>query len=110
MITVKDKGSLVVTAKPSSLPGEVEITFTATSATAGTFTGITPSNDIWLNDYSTGANQTISIPVLSMTKVGESPWGLEFVDNIRSAQKYSFSNDDKLTIETANKLLTFRRL
>lgn len=50
MMTIKDNGSLVLTTKPAYLQGEVEITFTAISATTGTFTGITPSNDIWTND------------------------------------------------------------
>ena len=51
MIIVKDNMSSLTTTKPSSIPGEVEITFTSTNATNGTFVGITPSNDILQNDY-----------------------------------------------------------
>ena len=88
----------------------IEITFTSTGTTNGIFIGNTPTNDIWQNDYSTGANQTITIPVLSMTKVMESSWGNEFVSNIRSSQNYSFEISNRLAIKTTNKTLVFQKL
>ena len=110
MILVKDNASGLVTTKPVSIQGEVEITFTATSSTNGTFRGSTPTNEISQNDYTVGINQSISIPNLSMTKVIETTWGNQFVENIRSSQQFSFETGNKLTIKTTNKLLTFQKL
>ncbi|MFL5741493.1 MAG: hypothetical protein ACJ75B_14810 [Flavisolibacter sp.] len=109
MILVKDNASGLATTKQPSIQGDVDITFTSTSMTNGTFVGNTPTNDIWENDYSIGANQSLTIPVLAMTKVGETPWGILFVDNIRNSQEYSFEIGGKLNIKTTNKTLTFRK-
>ena len=109
MIIVKENTSGSTTTKPSSIQGDVEITFTSTSTTKGTFIGNTPTNDIGQNDYSIGTNQTLTIPNLSMTKVGETSWGKEFVDNIRSSQQYSFEIGGRLNIKTTNKTLTFQK-
>jgi len=110
MIIVKDNATGLTTIKPSSIQGEVEITFTSTNSTMGTFIGNTPTNDIWQNDYSIGANQAITIQVLAMTKVGETSWGKEFVDNICTSQKYSLEIGGELNIKTTKKTLTFRKL
>ena len=110
MITVKENVSGVITGKPASIQGEVDIIFTTTNPAGGTFIGNTPTNDIWQNDFSTGANQAISIPVLSMTKVMETSWGNELVENIRSAETYSFENAGNLYIKTVSKTLIFRKL
>lgn len=110
MILVKDNTSGLTLTKPSSIQGDVDITFTSTNSTMGIFFGNTPTNDIWQNDYSIGANQAIAISVLSMTKVGETSWGKQFVDNILTSQNYSFESGDRLTIKTTNKTLTFRKL
>jgi len=110
MILVKDNASGSTISKPPSISGEVEITFTPVSNTNGNFAGNTPSNEIMKNDYSIGANQSITIPVLSMSKVSETSWGNEFVANIRSAEEYNFENDNTLRIRTANKTLSFRKL
>lgn len=110
MIIVKENASGSTTTKPSSIQGDVDITFTSTSTTNGTFIGNTPTNDIWQNDYSIGANQSMTIPVLAMTKVMETSWGNEFVNNIRSSQEYSFEIGGRLNIKTTNKTLTFRKL
>jgi len=45
-----------------------------------------------------------------MTKVAETSWGDEFVQNITVAQSYSFETDGKLNIHTVSKTLTFRKL
>jgi hypothetical protein len=110
MIVVADITTNTTLTKPLSIQKDVVITFVPNSSTTGTFTGKTPSNDIWQNDYSLGVGRTISIPVLSMTKVGETTWGAQFVDNIRNAQQYSFENAEKLNITTTNKILTFKKL
>ena len=109
MITVKDNASGLTTTKPASIQNDVDITFTSTNLISGTFIGNTPTNDIWKNDYSTGANQTITIPVLSMTKVAENSWGVLFVDNICSSQEYTFEIGGILNIKTTNKTLTFHK-
>jgi len=109
MIIVKENISGSSTTKPSSILGDVDITFTSINPTNGTFIGNTPSNDIEPNDYSVGPNQSLTIPNLSMTKVGETPWGNEFVDNIRSSQQYTFENCIRLNIKTTNKTLTFQK-
>ena len=110
MVIVKDNATNSSITRPPSIEKEVIITFVPTSASAGTFTGETPTNIIYENPYSLGANQAISIPVLSMTKVSETSWGSEFVDNIIDAQQYSFEAGGKLNIKTINKTLIFRKL
>jgi hypothetical protein len=109
MIVVKDNASGLKITKPKTIQSDVEITFTSINSTTGIFIGNTPTNDIWQNDYSTGTNQSISIPCLSMTKVAETPWGNEFVDNIRSSVEYSFEIGGRLNIMTTNKTLTFQK-
>jgi hypothetical protein len=110
MITVKENSSGLATTKPSSIQGDVDITFTAINAARGSFTGNTPTNSIMQNDYAIGANQSLSIPNLNMTKVMETAWGAEFVDNIRDAIEYSFDTGGRLHIKTINKTLTFKKL
>lgn len=115
MIVVKDNAGSSFITKPSSVQGDVIITFVPNSSTTGTFSGKTPSNEItgfgiWSNAYTIGPNQAISIPDMSMTKVGETFWGRQFVDNIRDAQQYSFDTGGKLNLRTINKTLTFQRL
>ena len=110
MILVKENTSGSKITKPSSIQGDVDITFTSTSTTNGTFNGNTPTNTIHQNDYSIGRNRSLRILSLGMTKVGETSWGIEFVDNIRSAQEYSFEEGGKLNIRTAKNTLTFRKL
>ena len=57
----------------------------------------------------TGANHLLTIPFLNMTKVGETSWGEEFVDNIRNSQEYDFESTNKLAIKTTHITLTFQR-
>jgi len=109
MTIVKDNVSGLATIKPSSVQGDVDITFTFTGLTNGVFSGNTPTNNIWQNDYSIG-NRTISIPNLAMTKVAENSWGREFVDHIRNSREYFFETDGKLSIKTISKTLTFKKL
>lgn len=109
MITVKDNASGLTINKSASIQNDVDIIFTSTNLTNGTFIGNTPTNEIWKNSYSTGANQTITIPVLSITKVAETSWGILFVDNICSSQAYTFEIGGILNIKTTNKILTFHK-
>ena len=110
MIIVKDNLSGTALTKPSSVQGDVEITFTPVNASSGTFIGKTPTNDIWQNNFHIGANQALSIPVLSMTKVMETSWGNEFVSNICNSQTYSFDAHSMLHIKTTKKTLVFQKL
>lgn len=110
MILVKENTSGFLITKPSSIQGDVDITFTSTSTTNGTFVGNTPTNIIHKNEYSIGTNQSMIIPKLGMTKVGETSWGKEFVDNILSVQNYSLETGGKLDIKTTKNTLTFRKL
>ena len=110
MVLVKDNTTGATITKPTSIQGNVEITFTTVNSTTGTFFGKTPSNEIWQNDYQTGPNRSITILSLSMTKVGETSWGNEFVDNIRDSQEYSFDAGGRLTIKTMAKSLVFQKL
>jgi hypothetical protein len=110
MIIVKENATGLTSTKPSSIQGDVEITFTSMSTTNGTFFGNTPTNGIGENDYFIGLNKSMSIPDLGMTKVAETSWGNEFVKNIRDAREYSFEVGGKLNIKTAEKTLTFQKL
>ena len=110
MTIVKDNVSGFTTIKPSTVQGDVDVTFTSTGLTSGIFSGNTPTNNILQNDYSIGNNMTISFQNLNMTKVTETSWGSGFVDHIRSSREYSFERDGKLSIKTINKTLTFKKL
>ncbi len=107
MIIAADNASGLATTKPSSILGNVDITFTPDMATGGTFTGLTPSNQIGVSDYSTGPNHTLAVSNLFMTKLAETLWGAAFVNNIRSAKRYGFDKSGRLIIVTTDKTLTF---
>ncbi len=104
---VKDNNAGTTLTKPVSLQKDVDITIIMKTATDGTFTGVTPTNQIAENNFYTDIKQAISIPVLSMTKVSETPWGDEFVSNIRDAKTYFFDASGLLNIVTTNKTLGF---
>ena len=108
MVAVKDNNTGAVLTKPSSIQGDVMINIVPVSETTGTFTGKTPTNIIYQNDYSTEPGMSISIPGLSMTKVGETSWGAEFVYNITNARQYTFSSG-MLSIITTGKTLSFQK-
>ena len=110
MILVKDNATNTVMAKPASLYGDVIITFVSNDLSKGAFNGNTPTNELGPDIYSLGFNRTIFIPVLSMTKVAETSWGLQFVANIRDAQQYSLEPGDLLNIITGNKTLILQKL
>jgi len=110
MVMVTENVSGLTTTKPSAVQGDVDILFTSASPTNGSFTGNTPTNDIWQSQYSTGANQSMTIPCLAMTKVMETAWGNEFVNNIRNSREYSFETGGILKIKTPEKTLSFRKL
>ena len=107
MISVKDIATGNSISKPSSVTGEVLITFKQIDATNGTFYGNTPANEVWENDYSISSNQFLTIPQLAMTKVGERDWGNYFSANIEDATSYLFLNGSKLNIITDKKNLIF---
>ena len=109
MIAVKDNASGLTTTKPVSIQNDVDITFTSINSAGGTFTGNTPTNQIWQNEYSTGANQTLTIPALGMTKAWETSWGSLFVNNIRSSRDYTFEAGGLLNINTDANTLIFRK-
>src|SRR5215467_7204680 len=64
MILVTENISGLTTPKPTNIHGDVDITFTPTDTTNGTFIGNTPTNDIWPSTYSVGANDSINISCL----------------------------------------------
>lgn len=109
MILVKDNATNTIITKPASLYGDVIITFVSRNVSSGVFNGNTPTNDLGPDTYSLGSNSSIFIPVLNMTKVAETSWGLQFVANIRDAQQYRFQPGE-LNIITGNKTLIFQKL
>ncbi|MEP6584437.1 MAG: hypothetical protein ABJA90_09220, partial [Ginsengibacter sp.] len=110
MVLVKDNVTGSIMSKPASLYGDVIITFVSGNISSGAFNGNTPTNDLGPDSYTIGDNNTISIPVLSMTKVAETSWGLQFVGNIRNAKRYVFAAGELLDIITSNKILTFEKV
>ena len=109
MISVKDNTSGLLTFKPASIQGDVDITFSPQSSSGGVIFGNTPTNEIGQSAYSIDANGSITIPALYLTsKVMETPWGKEFVDNIINSRQYSFENSN-LIIKTSTKTLTFQK-
>jgi hypothetical protein len=110
MVLVKDNITGSSSTKPTSIQGEVDISFASSSSTTGTFSGNTPSNYFDSNSYSVGPNQLLTISGLTITKAAETTWGSQFVNNISNSQEYHFKNCDKLYIKTTNKTLTFQKL
>ena len=110
MVMVKEINSGVTTKNPASAEEQVEITFTATTDSTGTFSGKTVVNTINGAEYKASVNQTIQIPFLIMTKVGETPWGYLFVNNILNAVQYNFDSDGRLNINTPVKILSFQKI
>jgi len=109
MILVEDNQSGSATTKPTSIQGDVVITFSSFTSTPGKFYGYTPANEISPSDYTVSANHLLTVLNLAMTKVGETSWGAEFVDNIRDAKSYSFEKNGNLDIKTAARTLVFQR-
>lgn len=107
MIEARDNGSASITTKPSDLHGDVEITFTPSGNASGLLTGFTATNIISASGYTTGKNQMLTIPALNMTKLWETPWGNQFVSNIRSTSAYHFDSNGNLLITTVGKTLVF---
>ena len=110
MVSVKDNSTNITTTKPSSISGNVDITFAFTTSEAGTMNGLTPTNSLY-SDYLIGRNRTISIPAVTATKIIETSWGLLFLDNVTNSQDFIFDTDGRLNINiSTNKTLTFVRL
>ena len=109
MIIVRDNTTGSTSTKPASINGEVEIAFAFTAYTAGKINGNTPTNTLTA-DFTIGRNRSIQIPSVAASKLSETSWGREFLDNITSSQDYSFEADGKLNIHTADKTLIFQRL
>jgi hypothetical protein len=110
MVLVKEINSSVTTNNPASAQEQVEITFTATTDSTGTFSGKTAVNTINGAEYKASVNQTIQIPFLIMTKVEETPWGYLFVNNILNAVEYNFDSEGRLNINTPVKILSFQKI
>ena len=109
MIIVEDDASGTAITKPSSVQGDVVITFSPSISSPGTYYGHTPSNEIGQSQYTVTADRLLTILNLAMTKVAETSWGAEFVDNIRAARNYQFEKNGNLDIRTVNKTLVFHR-
>ncbi len=96
--------------KPTDLNGDVQITFSSSNNINGVFFGVTPTNEIWQNNFITGINQELTIHTLAMTKVMEFPWGIAFVNHFPEAKRFDFDKDGQLHIFTAtHKQLVFVR-
>ena len=109
-LTVADNASGSTIIKPASFTGDVDITFTSTTSTSGSFTGNTPTNQIFQNAYTIDDSQSLSIASLDMTKVAETSWGDAFVVSILGSQSYNLTADGKLWINTGRKTFIFIRL
>lgn len=109
MIVVKDNATGSTSTKPASINGEVEIAFAFTTYTTGKIIGNTPTNTVTA-DFTIGRNRSIQIPAVDATKIIETSWGREFLENITSSQDYIFAIDGKLDIHTADKTLVFKKL
>jgi heat shock protein HslJ len=108
MIAVRDNTSGSTASKPSSITGDVDITFHFTSATDGNITGNTPTNTL-IAEFTIGQSNTIRILALAATKAMETPWGEAFLDHVTQSQRYVFESNNRLAINTGIKTLVFQR-
>jgi len=109
MILVKNNASGSTTLKPASVQSDVEITFTPASSILGSFKGKTINNNFF-GDYTIGSYQTMAVPIMGRTDVMETVWGSFLMDNLRTAQYYSFQAGNQLIIITEKVTLTFEKL
>ena len=109
MVLVKDLATGAVLSKPSTINGDVEITFKSINLTTGNIIGKTPTNTLSAN-YAIGDNSTISIPTLSFSEAMETTWGNLFLNNVTSSHHYIFETTGGLNINTTNKIFIFQKL
>lgn len=111
MVAVKNNITGLVHGKPGAITGDVDIMFLAVNADKGFINGKTPTNEIFRNsnEYTLGESGKISIPCLSITKVAETSWGLDFVRSITKSDNYSIEPGGRLRIHSAEKTLYFER-
>lgn len=108
MILSTDNETSVATTKPSSIQGDVDITFIPSNSSEGAFDGNTPTN-AFQGSYTIGLGEMINIQSVLITKVMETSWGMEFADNFPNAKSYSFDKGS-LIIKAPNKTLVFEKL
>jgi hypothetical protein len=108
MVAVKENSTGMVTQKPAGINGDVVISLVTKTNTTGILFGNTPTNEIFESAFTYNNDGAISIPNLAMTKVMETSWGSEFVNNIRSSSGYSI-NSHQLILNTEAKTLTFKK-
>jgi len=111
----EDKRTRVVTPKPPNSP-DVILIFKSSSDSTGTFSGSTPSNQIFSNPFIMFSQRDdlrvggLGIPSLLMSTASEVSWGKFFVDNFRNSVKYAFEADRSLFIYMNNDvLITFKK-
>ena len=112
MMAVKDNATGQTISKPVSIQGEVEITLDPTSETGGYYSGTTPTNYINQSKFEIAAPASISFKDPNMTKVGETSWGSEFVDNIPCTGSFylvSTGMGIHMSIVIASKTLIFEK-
>jgi hypothetical protein len=107
MVQVKEKATGVITTKPSSLNGDVSVTFAAQTDSSGSITGHTPTN-ILSGGYTIYPGKGIHIPAVLASKVMETPWGSLFIDHVTTAQTYHVECNE-LRLNTANVTLFFQK-
>ena len=73
--------------KPSTISGDVDITFTFSSSVAGVINGVTPTNSLSAT-YLVSSAGALSVPGVAATKVMETIWGKMFLDNITYSGLY----------------------
>ena len=108
MVIVKDNATSLQYNKPGAITGDVEITIVVVNPGKGFINGKTPTNTLY-GDYTTEPIDKISIPCVAYTKVAETSWGLDFLQNINTADTYSFEEGGRLRIHTNKKTLIFKR-
>ena len=111
MVTVRDNSSGFMHTKPGAITGDVDITFVPVAPGKGFINGKTPTNELFkdCNQYTLGEGDKIAIPCISVTKVAETSWGLDFLQNITKSDSYSIEPDGKLRIHAEKKTLYFER-
>lgn len=108
MVAVRDNTTGFTHVKPGAITGDVDVTFVAVNATNGFLNGRTPSNTFG-GDYRLGEIDVITIAALAYSKVAETSWGLDFLNNASKADTYAFEQSGRLRIHTEKKTLIFKR-
>lgn len=114
MISAEDKSTSEVFTKPASVPNNIDISISFTSAAQGNVSGVLTMATSVKGKFSITQNRGMAIPSMDFSYPafdafgGSASWDQQFSNNITLCDSYFFDASEHLTISCRNnKVLTF---